>query len=58
MVYGTVWYGMGRANQVSAYPNDELRRRIINAADDRDQSVSEFLIEAARRELQRTEVEA
>lgn len=49
---------MGRANQVSAYPDDKLREQIVEAANKRNQSVSEFLNEAARRELSRMEIDA
>lgn len=51
---------MGKRSQyqLTGYTSEEEGKAIERAADERDQSVSEFLIEAARRERQRMEIDA
>ena len=41
-----------RPKQVSCYPSAELEEQIQQSADDKDISVSKWLLEAARQKLQ------
>jgi hypothetical protein len=45
-------------HQLAMYCNADFAKTVENAADNRDVSVSSFLQEAVRRELQRMEIEA